>query len=129
MTNRNEKRLPAELEEIGERLRSERPEASPLELDRMKTTALARVTRSASRQGKGAFMRSRLASVLVVFALLAGGTGAVMAASGGVPGSGGSSGSAPNNEYCPPSSNHPGSPKHEGGGNKCGHHHHHHHHH
>jgi|GEM_PF-3605463 len=65
-------------------------------------------------------MKSRIASILVVLVLVVGGTGTVLAGSGGVPGKGGSSGSAPNNQYCPPSSNSPGKAKHQGGGNKCG---------
>src|SRR5213592_374736 len=108
----NEKRLPPELEELGARLRDERPEASALELDRIKSRVLMLASRSASRQGKGSFMKSRLATIVVVFGLLAGGAGGVFAAAGGNPGSGGSSGSAPQKQYCPPSSNNPGIPKH-----------------
>src|SRR4051794_13416228 len=100
MENENEKRLSAELEELGARLRAERPEASALELDRIKSGVLMRASRDASRQGKGSFMKSRLATILVAFGLLVGGVGGVYAATGGNPGSGGSSGSAPNNQYC-----------------------------
>lgn len=120
MTQSNEKSLPAELEQFGQRLRDERPQASPLELDRIKTRAMTQATRAASVRMKGTFMKSRLAGILVVLGLLVGGTSGVLAASGGVPGSGGSSGSAPNNQYCPPSSNGAGKPKHQDGGNKCG---------
>jgi hypothetical protein len=120
MNERNEFSLPDDLEELGERLSKERPRLSAIELDQIKAGAMTRAGR-ATRQGKGQFMRSRLATIVAAFALVVGGGGAVWAAAGGDPGSGGSSGSAPNNQYCPPSSNNPGHPKHEGGGNKCGH--------
>ena len=125
MRNSDNHRLPPELEELGNRLRDERPEATPLELDRMKTAAMARASRSFSRQGKGPIMKSRLAGVLVAGAVIVGGTGGVMAATGGNPGSGGSSASAPNNQYCPPTSNNPGQLKHVGiscGNQNPGHH-------
>jgi hypothetical protein len=120
MPQSHEKWLPAELEQFGQRLRDERPQASPLELDRIKTRAMRQASRAASVQTKGTFMKSRLAGILLVLVLVVGGTSGVLAATGGVPGSGGSSGSASNNQYCPPSSNDPGKTKHEGGGNKCG---------
>jgi hypothetical protein len=126
MTQSDDRWLPAELEQFGEGLRDERPQASALELDRIKTRAMAQAARAASARAKGPFMKARVASILVVLGLVMGGTGGVLAATGGVPGSGGSSGSASNDQYCPPSSNDAGKPKHEGGGNKCGHHHHHH---
>jgi len=120
MTRSNENWLSPELEQFGERLRHERPQASPLELDRIKTRAMMQGPRSASLRMEGTFMKSRFVSILVAFGLVVGGTGGVLAATGGVPGSGGSSGSAPNNQYCPPSSNGAGKPKPHGGGNKCG---------
>jgi hypothetical protein len=119
MEDWNQKQLPSDLEEVGRRLREARPEANPLELDTIKTRAL-QASRSASRQGKGRTVRSRLATIVVAFALLVGGTAIVMAAAGGNPGSGGSSGSAPNNQYCPPSSNADGKPKNPPPGNQCG---------
>src|SRR4051812_26946900 len=117
MNERDEFSLPDDLEELGGRLSQERPRLNALELDRIKTRAMAQAGR-ANRQGKGRFMRSRLATTLAAFALVVGGGGAVWAAAGGNPGSAGSSGSAPNHQYCPPSSHNPG---HQGGGNKCGH--------
>jgi hypothetical protein len=119
MNEQNELSLPDDLEELGGRLSRERPQLSAIELDRIKTRAIAQAGR-ATRQGKGQFMRSRLATILAAFALVVGGSGLVWAAAGGNPGSGGSSDSAPNSQYCPPSSNDPGKPKHQGGGNKCG---------
>jgi hypothetical protein len=119
MTQSNERWLPAELKQLGERLRDERPQASPLELDRIKARAMTRASRAASVRTNGTFMRSRLVGILVVLGLVVGGTSGVLAATGGIPGSGGSSGSAPNNQYCPPSSNDAGKPQHDGG-NKCG---------
>jgi hypothetical protein len=119
MNRREEFSLPEYLSELGGRLTEARPELSPPQLDGIKARAVARAGR-ATRQGKGQFMKSRLATIMAAFALVLGGTGIVYAAAGGNPGSGGSSGSAPNNQYCPPSSNGAGKPKHQGGGNKCG---------
>jgi hypothetical protein len=119
MKSENEFSLSEELKALGDRLVEARPELSPLELDNVKARAIAQAGR-ATRQGKGQFMRSRLATIMLAFALVVGGSGVVWAAAGGNPGSGGSSGSAPNNQYCPPSSNGAGKPKHQGGGNKCG---------
>jgi hypothetical protein len=120
MRNRNEFSLPEELEELGGRLAEARPELSPLELDGIKIRAIAGTGR-ASRQREGQFMRSRLATIMLAFALVLGGTGVVWAGAGGHLGSGGSSSSAGNSQYCPPKSHAPGKPKHQGGGNKCGH--------
>src|SRR4051812_48087958 len=118
MTQSNDSRLPPDLDEFGESLRDKRPQASPLELDRIKTRAMMQGPRSASLRTKGTLVKSRLVGVLVASLVVIGGTGGVLAATGGVPGSGGSSGSAPNNQYCPPSSNNPGAVKHIG--NSCG---------
>lgn len=119
MKNENEFSLSEELEELGWRLAEARPELSPLELDSIKARVIAPGGR-ATRHGKGQFMRSRLATIMLAFALVLGGTGVVWAAAGGTPGSGGSSGSAPNNQYCPPSSNGAGKTKNPTPGNKCG---------
>jgi hypothetical protein len=114
MRQMNGKRLPRDLEQIAERLREERPEASPLDLDRIKTMAIRRAAESAPR--KGHLMKSRLVSVLVAAGILVGGAGGVMAATGGVPGSGHSSDSSSKDQYgggggggggeCPPASQH-----------------------
>jgi hypothetical protein len=121
MTQSNDRWLPSELDYLGARLGDERPQASRLELDRIKTRAMTQASRAAAPRTRRSFMKSRMASITVAFALMVGGTSGVLAASGGIPGSGGSSGSAPNNQYCPPSSNGAGKPKQkDGGGNKCG---------
>jgi hypothetical protein len=99
MTSDNEFSLPEELSELGGRLAEERPELSPLELDRIKVRAIAQAGR-ATRQRKGQFMRSRLATIMAAFALVLGGTGIVWAASSG----GGSTDSASQKQYCPPQS-------------------------
>ncbi len=73
-----------ELEGVAQRLRKERPEASPLELDRAKTAAMSR-TRTAAR---GRFGARRLAIAGLTVGLLAATTGTVLAGGndGGQPG-------------------------------------------
>jgi hypothetical protein len=121
MNDRNEFSLPEELEELGGRVTKERPQLSALQFDDLKARAMARAGR-ATRQGKGQFMRSRLATIMVAFALVVGGTGIVWAAAGGIPGPPSDGGSASNKQYCPPTSHGGPKPKHapQGGGNKCG---------
>lgn len=71
-----------EFADVVARLRAERPEATPLELDKIKQTALRR---SRVRRGpvgsiaRGGSMRRALLIALVTGSLLAGGTGAVIA--------------------------------------------------
>jgi len=87
--DRNEtESLPADLADVAHRLRDERPQASPLELDRMKLQARSRARRRTAR--RESVMRSRLAitSMLVVGVLMSG-AGAGLAVSG-VSGSGSS---------------------------------------
>ncbi|PWU25272.1 MAG: hypothetical protein C5B48_02140 [Candidatus Rokuibacteriota bacterium] len=85
------------MDEIVRRLREERPQATDLELDRIKLTAMSRSTR-AERTRRSA--RPRLAGLLIALGLLAGGTGA-LAASGGTPfNSSSKSKSASKVEYC-----------------------------
>jgi hypothetical protein len=117
MSHFNEKRVPDDLQDVVERLRDERPEASALELDRIKLRAMtrARGARALRTSGKGQFMRSRLVSVALVIGLLGGGTGA-MAVTGTGPGGvfkkhRHSLRSAPQSQYCPPKSQRPGKPK------------------
>ena len=66
-----------QLEDIAQRLREERPEASPLELDRIKTSAMSRA--KVARGGLGA---RRLAVSALTVGLLAAGTGGVIAGVG-----------------------------------------------
>src|SRR5690242_6268236 len=88
------------MEEVLRRLRDERPQATDLELDRIKLTAMSRSARAgaANRHRKSA--RPRLVGLLVALGLLAGGTGA-LAASGATPfNSSSKSKSASHVEYC-----------------------------
>jgi hypothetical protein len=117
MRQTNEDRLPPDLERLAAQLRAERPEASPLDLDAIKTRAIRHA--AASAPTKGRLMKSRLVSILVAGGVLLGGAGGVMAATGGIPGNAGPS-SAAKSQYCPPSSPSPGKPKGQPGGNKCG---------
>lgn len=65
-----------ELEGVAQRLRDERPQASPLDLDRIKTTAMARA-KAGSRRGRAGARRLAVASLTV--GLLAATTGGVLA--------------------------------------------------
>jgi hypothetical protein len=67
-----------ELEGVAQRLRNERPEANPLDLDRIKTTAMSRA-KSGARRGAGA---RRLATAGLTVGLMAAGTGGVIASVG-----------------------------------------------
>jgi hypothetical protein len=79
-----------ELEGVAQRLRNERPELSPLELDRIKTTAMSRA--KASRRGRAG--ARRLATAGLTVGLLAAGTGGVIAEHHGKGG-----GNAANSQY------------------------------
>ncbi len=74
-----------EVDSIAQRLRSERPEASPLELDRAKTTAMSRTRGPSGRRGG----RRQFAIAALTIGLMAAGTGGVIA--------GGTAGSNPTN--------------------------------
>jgi hypothetical protein len=65
-----------ETEGVAQRLRSERPEASPLELDRIKMTAFSRAKAAAGARGAGA---RRFAVAGMTVGLMAAGTGGVIA--------------------------------------------------
>jgi len=88
MDRNDHERIPADLADFAHRVRAERPQATALELDRIKLRAQANARRHARR--RETFMRSRLAimSVLVVGVLMSG-AGAGLAVSG-VSGSGSS---------------------------------------
>src|SRR5271170_1449767 len=77
-----------ELEGVAQRLRNERPEASPLQLDQIKMSAMSRAKAGTPRHKAGA---RRLATVGLTIGLLAAGTGGVIA--GGSKGGGHSGGS------------------------------------
>jgi hypothetical protein len=124
MSNQDRERLPEDLGEIAELLRSQRPEADALELDRIKRRAMASRPRPAltSRKGNG-FMRKPALSLLLVVGMLGGGTGA-LAAVGGVPvdlpfDASSSDNGASNSQYCPPTSQQPFKPK-KPGPARCG---------
>ena len=81
MERNDHQHLPADLADVAQRMRDERPQASALELDRIKLTALAKRRRAVRR--RDVLMRSRLAitSILVVGVLMSG-AGAGLAISG-----------------------------------------------
>src|SRR4051794_5731562 len=70
----NEDNLPDDLQDVARRLREERREATPLELDRIKTTAMSRARSFAARG-----LRSRLVVAMTSLALVGGATGGVIA--------------------------------------------------
>ena len=76
-----------ELEGVAQRLRNERPEASPLQLDQIKTSAMSRAKAGTRRRSAGA---RRLATAGLTIGLLAAGTGGVIAGGDGGHHSGGS---------------------------------------
>jgi hypothetical protein len=90
----NEEILPDELREVADRLRSERAAASPLELDRIKTRAMAN---AATSRPKGFALKSRSVAALLTVALMAAGTGGVIAGGG----NGNGNGNASNSQYKP----------------------------
>src|SRR4051794_26599434 len=84
--------LPPDLAGLGERLRRDRPELAPLELDRIKVN----VMRRKSAAPKGGFMRARLTILgFLVVGIVMMGTGGALAVSGF------SGGSAATVEYGP----------------------------
>jgi hypothetical protein len=84
-----------ELEGVAQRLRDERPQASPLELDRIKTTAMARA--KAGRGGRAGARRLAVAGLTV--GLLVATTGGVLAGESNHGKGKGSSGNAANAQY------------------------------
>jgi hypothetical protein len=75
-------RLPSDLEWVGEQLEEHRPQATPLELDRIKLTARRQAHASRSRS-KGSILKSRVAILAVcALGLMLSGVGAAGAISG-----------------------------------------------
>ena len=109
-----------DLDDVAQRLREHRPEASALELDQMKMRAMAR---AASSRPKGAVLRTRLLVALCSLGLMAGGTGGVIAAKGGNPGKGSASkgqyGDKPGKGCGDKSHNHTGPPGKNTGNQPC----------
>jgi hypothetical protein len=89
MRRKNEKHDP-ELDGIAERMRAARPEASPLELDQIKLSAMSRAKASTGRANP-----RRLVVAALTVGLMAAGTGGVLAAGG----SGGAAGNAASAQY------------------------------
>ncbi len=79
-----------DLEGIAQRMRGERPEASPLELDQIKTTAMSRAQAATGRANP-----RRLVVAALTVGLMAAGTGGVLAAGD----SGGAAGNAAQAQY------------------------------
>jgi hypothetical protein len=110
MDHSNRNRTPAELQATEDALRAERPQASALELDRIKLQAIRQAERSRTSLNakKGTFMKSRLAlTVLLVAGFMLSTTGATLAISGSS-----GSGSAASSQYVSP-----GEGEHNGGNN------------
>ena len=116
MSHFNEDSLPGDLSEVAERLRRERAEATALDLDRIKTRAMAS---AATSRTKGFQVKSRTIATLLTVALMAAGTGGVIAGGG----HGGHNGNASKSQYKPgcgpkqtngvnPSGTHTGPPGH-----------------
>ena len=119
MDRRSEQPPSDEFGHVEELLKRERPEASPLELDRIKLRAIARVSskRPARRALRPIKMPARgLVPIVVAVVAIASGAGVFV----GSQSSKGSfdTGSAAGSQYCPPPAN--GPPKNKGGSNKCG---------
>src|SRR5688500_18645635 len=79
--NRDHDHLPDDVLDVVQQLKAHRPEASALELDRMKQRAQAKALRPS--RTKGHLLRSRLTIALLSLGLMVGGTGGVIAAKGG----------------------------------------------
>jgi hypothetical protein len=124
MNHQDRERIPEDLDQIAELLRIERPQAGPLELDRIKLRTKLSATAAPRRRvflsGKGnGFMRSRVIGLILALGLLGGGTGALAAAGGGPFAGSSKSKASANSQYCPPTSGQPGKPK-KPGPAKCG---------
>jgi hypothetical protein len=93
MSHFGQNELPDDLNEVGERLHAQRYEATGLDLDRIKSRAMAQ---AASSGRKGSPVRTRSLAAVLTVALMAAGTGGVIAGS-----SGGSGGNAGGSQYKP----------------------------
>jgi hypothetical protein len=101
MDHSKRNRTPEELDSIADVLRSEQPQVSPLELDRIKLQAIRQAEQprtSLYAVKKGTFMKSRLAlTLLLVAGFMFSTTGATLAISGSS-----GSGDAATNQYVQP---------------------------
>lgn len=87
MSHSEDERLPPELQDVARTLRAHNPEATSLELDRIKRRAMTQASRATGhRPQKGMFMKSRgaLLTALVMGTMIFG-TGATLAATGNLP--------------------------------------------
>src|SRR5579871_1957698 len=96
MNHSDKEHLPQDLEAIAARLRSSRAQADPLQLDQIKTRVMDRTAR---HKGRFTFMKSRIASVFTVAALI-GGTGGAIAVASHSPSGGPNGEGAASGEYC-----------------------------
>ena len=98
MRNPDLNRCPPDLVETIEMLERERPVATPLELDQMKTRIMARRQSTRRSGAKGSLLKTRFAiTMMLVLGILLSCTGAGLAVSGSS-----SSGSASQVQYPPP---------------------------
>ncbi|HLY49003.1 MAG TPA: hypothetical protein VKR21_07390 [Solirubrobacteraceae bacterium] len=117
MSELNEGHLPQDLEAVAGRLRAQRIQPDPLQLDQVKQRVMAR---SAPDRGRLAFMRSRIASLLTVAALLGGTGGAIAVANqGGTPNHGAASGEYKPGKGCGDKNHEHQGPPGNPGNNKC----------
>jgi hypothetical protein len=120
MNHQDREGIPEDLVRIAELLRDKRPEADPLELDRIKLRARGSQRSQVLPSGKGyGFMRTRLIGLILAVGLLGGGTAALAAAGGGPFAGSSKSKASANSQYCPPTSQQPGKPK-KPGPAQCG---------
>src|SRR5436190_23438805 len=120
MNHQDRERIPEDLVEIAQALRKGRPQADPLELDRIKLRVKGSRRRQILVSGKGyGLMRTRLIGLILAVGLLGGGTAALAAAGGGPFAGSSKSKASANSQYCPPTSQQPGKPK-KPGPAKCG---------
>jgi len=94
----NESHLPDDLREVAHRVRAQRVEATPLELDRIKRRALHQASRNPITK-EGPFMRKRIAQLITV-ALLVLGVGGTFAIAGNGGGTSKPQPSAAQTQYC-----------------------------
>lgn len=120
--DRPHEQLPSdELRELEELLRRERPQATDLELDRIKLRAITQASGTGSRsvpRKQLRLPRSRRVVSVALAVMLLGSGGVVLAKNGGSVAASGN-GSSASSQYCPPSSQKPGKPK-EPRPSKCG---------
>src|SRR5689334_18649500 len=82
----DDQHLPEELRDVVRRLREERVAPGAWELDELKLRTMTRARVRSSRTKGRLTMKSRALVALITVGLMAGGTGGVIAASGGTPG-------------------------------------------